>query len=177
MDIINLTVGGHFDHGIPPEAMSIVLMNGVPMIAFNFSLSAKNIEDFQNGECSFGLFTENNSLFFLFKIEDFLDWSDLAFTIHLAQDEKIDDNEGYLPFALVLIDSKTSIIKGFRMVTVSPTFRSVLAGILQRQAQERFDTIAYYKTIGVLYDKFPSATDMLNKAVIVERGGINLPSI
>ena len=31
-------------------------------------------------------------LFFLFKIDGFLDWSDLAFTIHLAQDEKIEDN-------------------------------------------------------------------------------------
>ena len=177
MDIINLTVGGRFEHGMPPEAMSVSLINGVPMIAFNFSLSAKNIDDFQKGACSFGLFTESNSLFFLFKIEGFLEWSDLAFTIHLAQDEKIADNDGYLPFALVLVDSKTSIIKGLRMVTVSPTFRSVLAGILQRQTQDRFDTIAYYKTIGVLYDKYPSAAAMLKKADIVEQGGINLPDL
>jgi hypothetical protein len=61
------------------------------------------------------------------------------------------------------------------MVTVTSAFRSVLAGNIRQQAQERFDTIAYYKTIGVLYDRFPSAADMLNKAVIVEQGGINLP--
>jgi hypothetical protein len=175
MDILNLTLGEKFEHDIPPEAMSVVLMNGVPLIAFNFTLNAKNIADFQNGACSFGLFTENTALFFLFKIDGFLDWSDLAFTIHLAQEETLADNDGYLPFALVLVDSQTSLIKGLRMVTVTPEFRSVLAGIIRQQAQERFDTIAYYKTIGLLYDRFPSATDMLNKAVIVEQGGINLP--
>ena len=54
----------------------------------------------------------------LFKIEEFLDWSDLAFTIHLAQDEKIEDNGGYLPFNLVLVESSTSIIKALQMITV-----------------------------------------------------------
>ena len=49
MDILNLTLGERFDHDIPPEAMSVVLMNGVPLIAFNFNLNAKNIADFQNG--------------------------------------------------------------------------------------------------------------------------------
>jgi len=174
MDILNLTLGEKFDHDIPPEAMGVVLMNGVPLIAFNFTLNAKNIADFQNGSCFFCLFTENTALFFLFKIDGFLDWSDLAFTIHLAQEEALDDNDGYLPFALVLVDSQTSLIKGLRMVTVTPAFRSVLAGIIRQQAQEHFDTIAYYKTIGVLYDRFSSAADMLNKAVIVEQGGINV---
>ena len=151
-------------------------MYRVPLIAFNFSVNAKNIADSHNGACSFGLFAENTALFFLFKIDGFLDWSDLAFTIHLAQEEALDDNDGYLPFALVLVDSQTSLIKGLRMVTVTPAFRSVLAGIIRQQAQEHFDTIAYYKTIGVLYDRFPSAADMLNKAVIVEQGGINVPN-
>ena len=34
MDILRLTVGEKFDHTMPAEAMSIVLMNGVPMLAF-----------------------------------------------------------------------------------------------------------------------------------------------
>jgi hypothetical protein len=59
---------------------------------------------------SFGLFSEKNLLFFLFKIEGFLDWSDLAFTIHLAEDETIENNGGYLPFNLVLVESSASII-------------------------------------------------------------------
>jgi len=73
----------------------------------------------------------------------------LAFTIHLAQDEKIEDNQSYLPFSLVLIESSTSIIKALRMVTVSPEFRSVLARITQQQALERFDTIDYYKKLAL----------------------------
>ncbi|MDD1643761.1 MAG: hypothetical protein LUQ29_10900, partial [Methylococcaceae bacterium] len=72
--------------------MSIVLNSGAPLLLFNFSLSEKNIAAFQNGVSSFGLFAEKDLMFLLFKIEGFLDWSDLAFTIHLAQDEKIEDN-------------------------------------------------------------------------------------
>ena len=33
-------------------------MYRVPLIAFNFSVNAKNIADFHNGACSFGLFAE-----------------------------------------------------------------------------------------------------------------------
>jgi hypothetical protein len=175
MDILKLIVGEKFDHDIPAEGMSIVLMNGVPMIVLNFSVTKKDIANFLNGSLSFGLFFEQNILFFLFKIDGFLDWSDLAFTIHLAGDEKIDDNGVYLPFHLVLVESETSIIKGLRVVTVSPAFRAMLARITQQQTRERFDTIDYYKKIGTLYETYPSAHAMLKKAVIVEQGGRTLP--
>jgi hypothetical protein len=175
MDILRLAVGEKFDHDVPPEGMSISLMNGIPLLLFNFAVTKKNIAAFQHGSISFGLFSENNCLFFLFKIDRFLDWSDLAFTIHLAEDEEIADNQSYLPFSLVLVESGTSIIKALRMVTVSPEFRSVLAQITQQQAQERFDTIDYYKKIGAIYKKYPLASSMLKKVAIVEQGGITLP--
>lgn len=175
MDILKLTVGEKFDHKLPAGGMSIALMNGVPLLALNFSVTQKNIAEFLNGSPSFGLFYEQNILFFLFKINGFLDWSDLAFTIHLAGGEKIDDNGFYLPFHLVLVESETSIIKGLRVVTVSPAFRSMLALITQQQTRELFNTIAYYKKIGTLYETYPSARAMLKKAVIVEQGGRTLP--
>jgi hypothetical protein len=176
MDIIKLTVGEKFDHSMPAEGMSILLINGAPVLTFNFSVTEKNIADFLNGSSSFGLFIEHNILFFLFKIEGFLDWSDLAFTIHLAGDEQVEDNQGYLPFHLVLVESETSIIKGLRVVTASPAFRSILTRITQQQAKERFNTIGYYKKIGAIYETYPSAGSMLKKAMIVEQGGMTLPS-
>lgn len=175
MDILKLSVGEKFDHNMPAESMSIVLMNGAPMLTFNYSVTEKNIAAFLNGSLSFGLFFEHNILFFLFKIEEFLDWSDLAFTIHLAGDEQVEDNGGYLPFHLVLVESETSIIKGLRVVTATPAFRSMLAGITQQQAKERFDTIDYYKKIGALYEAYPSASSMLKKAMVIEQGGVTLP--
>jgi hypothetical protein len=42
LDILSLTVGKTFDHGMPDESMSIILNNGAPMLTFNFSLSEKN---------------------------------------------------------------------------------------------------------------------------------------
>jgi hypothetical protein len=175
MDILHLTVGEKFDHDMPAEGMSILLVNGAPMLSFNFSVTEKNIAAFLHGSSSFGLFSERNILFFLFKIDGFLDWSDLAFTIHLTGDEKIEDNGGYLPFHLVLVESETNIIKGLRVVTVSPAFRSMLARTTQQQAKERFDTIDYYKKIGALYETYPSASTMLKKAMVIERGGVTLP--
>jgi hypothetical protein len=175
MDIIKLAVGEKFDHNMPAESMSIVIMNGAPMLTFNFSVTERNIATFLYGSSSFGLFSEHTILFFLFKIDGFLDWSDLAFTIHLTGDEKIDENGGYLPFHLVLVESETNIIKGLRVVTVSPAFRSMLARITQQQAKERFDTIGYYKKIGALYETYPSAGSLLKKAIIVEQGGVTLP--
>jgi hypothetical protein len=171
LDILSLTVGEVFDHGMPDESMSIVLNSGAPMLIFNFSLSEKNIAAFHDGLSSFGLFAEKNLLFFLFKIEGFLDWSDLAFTIHLVQDEAIEDNGGYLPFNLVLVESGSSIIKGLRMVTVSPTFRSVTVKAIKRQNNAPFNVIGYYKGIQVIYDTYPEVVSMLKNALIVEQGG------
>ena len=171
MDILSLIVGMTFDHSMPDESMSIILNSGAPMLIFNFSLSEKNIAAFQDGLSSFGLFAEKNLLFFLFKIEGFLDWSDLAFTIHLVQDEAIEDNGGYLPFNLVLVESGSGIIKGLRMVTVSPTFRSVIVKAIERQNNAPFNVIEYYKSIQVIYDTYPEVVSMLKNALIVEQGG------
>lgn len=175
MDFFNLTVGQKFDHDMPAESMSIVLINSVPMLTFNYSVTERDIDAFLHGSSSFALFYERSLLFFLFKIDGFMDWSDLAFTIHLAGDEKVEDNFGYLPFNLVLVESATHLIKGLRMVTVSPAFRSMLSLITQQQAKERFDTVDYYKKIGALYEAYPSAGTMLKKAMIIEQGGVTLP--
>lgn len=170
-------VGERFEHNIPDDGMSIVLNSGAPLLVFNYSLMPWEIEAFQNGDCSFGLFAEKDLIFILFKINGFMEWSDLAFTIHLAGDETITAEPGYLPITLVLVESQTQIIKGLRIVSVSPTFRSQLVKVINDQAKSPFHTIHYYNAIGGIYKKYPSVTDMLNKALIVEQGGITLPNI
>lgn len=176
-EITALMVGERFEHNIPDDGMSIVLNSGAPLLVFNYSLMPWEIEAFQNGDCSFGLFAENDLIFFLFKINGFMEWSDLAFTIHLAGDETITAEPGYLPITLVLVESQTQIIKGLRVVSVSPVFRKHLADAIDAQAKNTFNTINYYNGVGDIYRLYPSVTDMLNKALIVEQGGITLPSI
>jgi hypothetical protein len=175
MDFLKLTIGERFESNLPDEGMSIMLNGGAPILAFKFTISERDLENFLNGQVSFGLFANTNVIFFLFKIDDFLDWSDLAFTIHLAQGESVVDDGSYLPFHLVLLESGTSIVKGLRVVTVSPAFRSALAELVKRQAAERFDTVGYYQAIGGIYEAYPSAALMLKDAVVIERGGLTLP--
>jgi hypothetical protein len=175
MDFLKLTIGERFESDLADEGMSILLNGGAPILAFKFSVSENDIENFLNGPISFGLFADANVIFFLFKIDDFLDWSDLAFTIHLAQGESVVDDGSYLPFHLVLLESGTSIVKGLLVVTVSPAFRSALAKLVKQQAAERFDTIGYYQAIGGIYEAYPSAALMLKNAVVIERGGLTLP--
>jgi len=176
MEFTQLTVGEPIALDMPDESMCIVLINGAPVLFFNFTLTEKNIHAFQVGKSSFGLFAENTLLFFLYKIEGFIDWSDLAFTIHLNKNGHINDDGSYLPFHLVLVDSKSSIIKGIRMVTASPAYRSLLAEIIHKQVAERFDTIAYYKHIRSIYETYPEVSSMLKHALIIEEGGKTLPT-
>lgn len=176
-EITILAVGKRFDHDMPDDGMSIILNGGSPLLVFNYSLMPWEIETFQNGDCSLGLFIEKDLIFFLFKIDGFMEWSDLAFTIHLADDETIDAESRYLPISLVLVESKTKIIKGLRLVTVSPAFRQNLAVAVDAQRKNSFNPINYYNAIGAAYKQHPSVTDMLNKALIVEKGGITLPSM
>jgi hypothetical protein len=176
-EYLKLCVGERFDHDMPAEGMSIILANATPLLTFNFSASPREIQAFQNGNTSFALFAKAELIFFLFKIEGFMDWSDLAFTIHLAGDETIDESDAYLPINLVLVDADTKIVKGLRIVTVSPDFRCRLAELIRNQASQPFDTVAYYQAIGSLYDQYPAATDLLKQAVITEQGGKTLPAI
>jgi len=174
MDYLHLTVGDKFDHEMPDESMSIMLNGGTPVLAFNFSVTENNIKAFMDGITSFGLFTEDNILFFLYKIDNFLDWSDLAFSIHLAGDETIIDDGSYLPFTILLIESGTNIIKGIRIVTASPRFRSMFTKIIAEQNTEKFNTITYYKKINKIYENYPKTFPMLAKSRITERGGLTL---
>ena len=57
------------------------------------------------------------------------------------------------------------------MVTVSPTFRSVISKSIERQREEPFNVIEYYKSIKVIYDTYPEVVSMLKNALIVEQGG------
>lgn len=175
MELLKLAVGERFDHDMPEEGMSIILASGTPLLTLNFSVTPGEVHAFLNGVTSFALFAEQNVLFFLFKIDGFLDWSDLAFTIHLAGDESIAEDYAYLPFNLVLVEPNTKIIRGLRMVTVSPDFRLRLAELIRQQAAEQFDTVTYYRNIGSLYDQYPAATDLLKKATVIEQGGTTLP--
>lgn len=175
MDFLKLCVGERFDHDIPDAGMSIMLAGGTPLLTFNFSTSPGEINAFLNGTTSFALHSEENVLFFLFKIEGFLDWSDLAFTIHLAGEETIEEGYAYLPFNLVLVDPDSKIIQGLRMVTVSPDFRSMLVKYVRQQAAQPFNTLDYYRSIGDLYDRYQATSDLLKNAVIVEQGGKTLP--
>ena len=134
-EITALMVGERFEHNIPDDGMSVILNSGAPMLVFNYTLMPWEIRAFQQGDCAFGLFAENDLIFFLFKIDGFMEWSDLAFTIHLAGDETIANGDGYLPFNLVLVESQTQIIKALRLVTVSPTFRNHLVDAIDNQAK------------------------------------------
>lgn len=104
----------------------------------------------------------------------FLDWSDLAFTIHLTDDEKKDNDGRYLLFYFALIESSTQIIKAMRVVTVTPRFCSMLASLIDQQRKERFDTLDYYKNISAIYERYPKTFSMLAKSLLTEKGGITL---
>lgn len=174
MELPKLSVGERFDHDLQDEGISIVIADGSPLLTFNFTVSHSEIKAFSKGAASFALFYEQNMLFFLFKIEGFLDWADLAFTIHLTGDDAIKPGNAFLPIFLVLTEPNTKIVKGLRMVTVSPDFRMTLAECFRQQAEERFDTVAYLQMIDRLYDQYPTTADLLNNAAIIEQGGISL---
>jgi hypothetical protein len=177
MEILKIQVGEVFENDLPDEAFSIHILNGMPMIVFNFKLSKRDIQNFMYGDVTLGLFNADNVMFILFKISKFMEWSDLAFTIHLAGNETIEAHNSYLPINLVLVESGSKIVRALRVVTVTPAFRTKFATLISEQAKNKFDTIQYYKDIGNIYRMYPNATDMLKDAVIVETGGKTLPSV
>ena len=94
------------------------------------SPSARDIEAFSKGRMSVALYHEQNVIFFLFRIEGFMDWSDQAISIRLVAeaDQELPPlpDGARIPLTLVLVEADNGNVAAMRMVTYSPRFSRLI---------------------------------------------------
>lgn len=152
---------------------------GTHMLQFCMGkLKARDIEAFSLGTVHLGLAKVNRTLFMLFRIAGFMDWSDQAYHIQLQNplDRELPPHEPntHQTLNLVLVEAETGLVKGMRMVTWSRPTTAVMNRLLREQLQESFDKEEHARRVEEVYAKFPHSRDLVRAAIMVEKAGSQL---
>ncbi len=142
------------------------------------SPSGRDIKAFSKGRMSVGLYREQNVIFFLFRIEGFMDWSDQALSIRLVAEA----DQGLpplpdgmrIPLTLVLVDADDGNVAALRMVTYSQHFSRVLQRWLQDQKELPFCKEDHMAAAQDIYRRFPDSKALAKAASFIERAGSKL---
>lgn len=140
-------------------------------------LDDKQLQAFHRGQMHVGLYLSRGVAFFLFRIEGFFDWSDQAIHMQLVHPEDRglpDESPGYQVVSIVLVECETGIVRGIRVVTLSPHFTRLFAKALRAQMTATFDLATHQAIIADVYKRFPHSRQLVKAALVVEKAGAKL---
>ena len=139
------------------------------------SPSSKEIEAFSEGAVRIGLYVEHGVIFFIFKLEGVMAWSDQAFSIHLVhqanQEIPAVETGKRIGLSLVLVDANNGLVSALRFVTLSPHYSQVFYRELRRQAAEPFNIDNHNRSINLVYKTHPESRSLARAALFIERPG------
>lgn len=143
-------------------------------------LSEREIQAFQHGAMHVGLYTRGDSLFFLFKIDGLYEWSDQAFSINALPPEAREipapqPGSDKILLSMALVDADTGLVRALRAVTYSAHMTQLFERILRRQVANGLTQEQHQRNVEATYREFPQSKDLVRRALVTERAGINQP--
>lgn len=140
------------------------------------SPTQKEISAFHNGDLRVGLYVEAGVIFWLFRLDGVMDWSDQALSIHMVPEKDRDipsaPLDAHVGLSMVLVDADTGITAAIRFVTYSPHFANVFYRELKRQLESPFDLVTHKRIIADVYRRFPHSRKLVGAARLIERAGV-----
>ena len=160
-----LQVGEHLfgqkGTGISDGARLEYTKSGLMLVVHAKNPLQKEIESFSKKRVDLALYEKGQVIWFLFKIQGSLSWSDCPFSIKLNKDPYIIDNfPRHLPgdqglgLHMILVESSSGIIKAMRLVGLENRFSQEFCNMLQRQVESAFDLEKYVQEIKQVFSNF-----------------------
>lgn len=160
----SLTVGQPFDLGRPLQEGTLVHMtsNG-PIIFIMFNGISRSEEDaFNNGQIDMSYTYLDSILFFNLRIEDVMAWSDIPFSIRIEKQIELDftsifgQKQGY-PVLLVLLDTRTGIVRGLRCIGAGHDFSNGIRKSIEKQMEDtNFNPVWYNRMLARIQNLYSS---------------------
>lgn len=181
--IFRLAIGEQFAPGVTygdQERFEYRYTNGQHLLQINMPrLKPSEIESFRNGKIHVGLYARGASIFVLFRIEGFMDWSDQAFSLFALPPEAraiepVKEGEHIL-LTMVLVESTTGVCEAFRALTYSTHMSSTFYRLLRRQVDEGLTAEQHARNVAATYEQFPQSKLMARAALCTERAGLVQP--
>lgn len=143
-------------------------------------ITERDLHNFQYGQVHLGLAKLQQTLFLLFRIEGFLDWSDQAYNIRLVEHAEDRELPTHPPgthqvLSLVLVEAETGLVRAMRVVTWSKHASAVLDRLLREQLEDpAWSPEGHARRVHEVYAKCPSSKDLVKAALLTEKAGSNL---
>jgi hypothetical protein len=134
--------------------------------------TAREVEAARAGGCEFALAPFGPALFLAYRFGEALPWSDAPYTPHLLAEDRRPDPEQFvregqrLILQIVLVESRSAVVRVLRAVSFSPDFSRSLAEAMRGQLLAPWPGRAEYdRQLAAAYAHWPDSADMLGAAL------------
>lgn len=119
-----------------------------------------------------GLFSHGPAGFFLYKIQDVCEWSDVAFNVHLvpeAERQLPDETPGdRARLKLTLVDAETGVIRAKRIVSLDKVMTQAVKHLMAEQAAAPFNRLIYDAALQEVHGRYADSDALARVAEVVE---------
>lgn len=118
------------------------------------------IEAFRTGKIEIGLFSQDNILFFLYKIDGiFAAWGDCPYALQFhAESQRPDLSKPQdKTLNLYLVESNLDILLAMRSAALDDAFHSQLMRLIREQLEQPFDQAAYIPAVQAVWQQYTPA--------------------
>lgn len=126
------------------------------------------IEAFRTGKIEIGLFSQENILFFLYKIDGiFNGWGDCPYALqfHPGEQRPDFDKPQDRTLQLYLVESHLELLLAMRTISLDDAFHHQLVTLVRAQAAQPFAAAAYLPTIQSVWRRY-TPEQMAESAVV-----------
>lgn len=180
MSYTNFQVGEKFPLPIKAQGEGGIFQYDINGAMFILKLAKTDIiaiEAFRTGKLSLSLFTKNNILFFLYKIEGiFNNWGDCPYAVKFLESDKQPDPEKAQEkvLNLYLVDSNLDVLLAMRTIQLSDEFWQALQANVKAQLQAPFSSSDYVANVQKIWSKY-SSDDMAKNSFALEEVALEIP--
>ncbi|MGF1548690.1 MAG: hypothetical protein ACFCUG_15340 [Thiotrichales bacterium] len=130
------------------------------------------VEGFRTRPMEVGLFTHGPAAFFLYKIKDVCDWSDVAFNLHLVPEEQRELPEeaagDRARLRMVLVNAEDGVIRAKRIVSLDKVMTQAVKMVLRQQAADEFNRVIYEAAVQQVYGRYADSEALAGVAEVIE---------
>jgi hypothetical protein len=140
------------------------------------NLSDGEVAAFNEAPIRVGLVVKGRVLFFCFRIDGMLDWSDATLNIHRypAEDRVVTDLPPgqHLPLAMLLLEGRTQVIRAIRYLSYSKHASQVVLAQMRRQLSEPLSVALEIAAVESVRARYPRPKDLVAEALFSDRMGL-----
>jgi len=148
---------------------------GYELVLFWDSPEEGEVQALTENAIEVGLFLNESLIFLIYRIKGGCEWSEAGYAYHMipkderllpdtAQTNDVPDRR----FQVVLVDSKTGMVRGIRMLKLGLDFASLIYRTMRTQAQMDFNEAEVNMALERTYELCPNTLAMVQGCVVLE---------